>query len=258
MYDEPRAKVPVQPLALSLRGGAWGARRTALSCGCPRAGAECADRINVRHDDANGRHKIHYRPLVARPDIQPYGERNARGEQRVYLEVDLALGDRARRNGSTRLVDGIQVTIIPVVDGLREATEDGSGQQHGEEGFQSVLAYDAPAVGRRVGAKEVPHRVVVSRGCGSTRNAPDEGHPGTRFHELQPDLPVEGHGAIGLGRSAEAEKLADAGARVIVPKLRSLGLTTHDNCGRGAQQRSPNEGVTHAACREEHNEDANP
>ena len=40
------------------------------------------------------------------------------------------------------------------------------------------------------------------------RHAPDEGHPGARFGELEADLPVERRRSVRC-RAAEAEKLID-------------------------------------------------
>mmetsp|Transcript_29120 Transcript_29120/g.85385 ORF Transcript_29120/g.85385 Transcript_29120/m.85385 type:complete len:330 (+) Transcript_29120:283-1272(+) len=157
--------------------------------------------INVGQEGPDGCNKTDNRPFVARPEVEAHREPEAADEKRVDLLVHLSLRNGARRNGAVGLVDGVQVTVIPVIDCLGEAAEDWPREHHGAHCLDGVLADHAPAVSRGGIAKEVPDGVVVARRRSAARNAPDQRNPRRRLHELKANLPVEGHVQVGLRRT---------------------------------------------------------
>ena len=107
------------------------------------------------------------------PYIEPVGHTEASQQQDPDLDFDLSEGNRAGGNGPVRLINGVDVFVVVIVDGLGESSEQRTTHQHASECSQHVI--------------QLP--VVVAAGCCSAYDTPNQGDPSDRFHQLQPQLP---------------------------------------------------------------------
>ncbi len=74
------------------------------------------------------------------PGVQAVGNAELAKEEEPYLEDDLTLADGAA--GDRRMVgfiDGVDLAIVPVVDGLGVLGQERAGKDHGNEPLQRVL-----------------------------------------------------------------------------------------------------------------------
>ena len=108
--------------------------------------------------------------------VEAVGHAQTRKQQNPDLQLDLAQGNRSRGDRPVGLVDRVDLAVVVVVDGLGEARQQGAAHQHAGEGREHVV--------------HTP--LVVTAGCGTTDHPPDQGDPGDRFHQLQPQLPDVG------------------------------------------------------------------
>ena len=82
-------------------------------------------------------------------------------------------GNGAGGNRPVGLIDGIYIPVVVVVNRLGETSQQGAAHQHAGQGSGAVL----------------PSPLETTTGGSTTNNAPDQGNPGNRFHQLQPQLP---------------------------------------------------------------------
>jgi hypothetical protein len=79
------------------------------------------------------------------PGIQAVGNAEPTKEEEPYLENDLTLADGASGNRTVGLIDGVDVTIVPVVNGLGLPGQEWAGEDHGNEPLSACPL----ALGRR-------------------------------------------------------------------------------------------------------------
>ena len=121
------------------------------------------------------------------PYIQPIGQSEASQQQDPDLRNDLIFRNGARGDGSIGLIDSINVSIVPIINGLGISCEEGSCQNHGRKSLGSIFETqkDIPIIL----IKGVPYPVIVS-GCGRpTHDTPHKWNPRDRFGQLKTDLP---------------------------------------------------------------------
>mmetsp|Transcript_29873 Transcript_29873/g.101534 ORF Transcript_29873/g.101534 Transcript_29873/m.101534 type:complete len:383 (+) Transcript_29873:64-1212(+) len=181
-------------------------------------------RVEVGHDGAEARDEADgvervAQDVVARPGVAAKGEGQAAKQEGVDLLEDLLLGNAARRDRPVGLVDRVEVAVVPVVDGLAEAREAGSAEDHARQGLGQVLA----ALREARAAEQRPP--VVARRRRAAGDAPDEGHPGPGLRELDPDLPERL--VLRVRGAAEAHELAEA-ARADLGVALEVALGAHD------------------------------
>ena len=92
------------------------------------------------------------------PHIAAKGQRQTAEQQKVDLLEHFFFGDSPRRYGPVGLVDRVEVLVVPVVDRLAEARQEGTGQDHARRRLGEVFR----AFCQRA-ADEGP--AVVSRSC---------------------------------------------------------------------------------------------
>ena len=91
-----------------------------------------------------------FAPLIECPRARPPAE-----EENVDLHLDVKLGDGAGGNRAVRFVDGVDLAVLPVVDGLGVTCD-------GVDGVVRLLAFSS--VGdrrRRLGAIDRPDKFWV-------------------------------------------------------------------------------------------------
>mmetsp|Transcript_29318 Transcript_29318/g.50197 ORF Transcript_29318/g.50197 Transcript_29318/m.50197 type:complete len:325 (+) Transcript_29318:229-1203(+) len=162
-------------------------------------------RVDVGHEGADGGDERDDGPVVARPVVQAEGDHYAADQQEPRLEDDLALRDCPGRDRPVGLVDRVELTVVPVVDGLREAAHERSRQHHRAQGLDGVAADLTNRVGGRRVPKEIPNGMVVARCRRAARDAPDQRHPCRRLSQLKPDLPVQRRLHVASGGALEAK-----------------------------------------------------
>mmetsp|Transcript_16275 Transcript_16275/g.46763 ORF Transcript_16275/g.46763 Transcript_16275/m.46763 type:complete len:242 (+) Transcript_16275:668-1393(+) len=169
---------------------------------------------------------------MAGPNIESVGNAKSTKEEEPDLENDLTLADLAGGDGTVGLIDGIDLAIVPVVDGLGVPREEGSGQDHGNESLGGILQSEHDvAIGLIEG---IPHPVVVSGGGGAAHDAPNKGDPCNGLGQLEPDLPYVG----GFARTLDAKELTKVGGSIgglLIGSLGSkggIGFGRRDDVGR--------------------------
>ena len=136
---------------------------------------------------------------MASPEVEAVGHCQARQQQDPDLGLHLAKGDGPGGNRPIGLVDRVDLAVVVVVDRLGVASQQGAAHHHAGEG----------------GGHFGQGPVETARSGGTTEHPPDEGNPGDRLHQLEPDLP-DGGGAAG---TLHAEQLAGSTAGTLVPRL---------------------------------------
>ena len=188
--------------------------------------------VNVRDETSKDTESKDGGELMAGPNIESVGNAKSAEEEKPDLEDDLPLTDLTGGDGAVGLVDGVDLAIVPVVDGLGVPREEGSGQDHGNESHGGILQSEHDvAIGLIEG---VPHPVVVAGGGGAAHDAPNERDPGNGLGKLKADLP----NVRGLAGTLDAKELADVGGSIggllIGPLGRQggVGLRRWDDIGR--------------------------
>mmetsp|Transcript_3355 Transcript_3355/g.6935 ORF Transcript_3355/g.6935 Transcript_3355/m.6935 type:complete len:261 (+) Transcript_3355:961-1743(+) len=165
-------------------------------------------RVDVGDPRSKQRQQEDVRPLVTCPLVQTVSESQASKEKTPDLLLDLILRDSSGGNGPVGLVDRVNLSVIPIVDGLSEPRQEGPCQDHASEGLQKILK-GKPR--RDSGGVERVKRVIVSRGRSSTHNTPDEGNPCDRLHQLDSDLPQ----VLCVSCPSDPQDLSDRGVRLL-------------------------------------------
>mmetsp|Transcript_110323 Transcript_110323/g.351898 ORF Transcript_110323/g.351898 Transcript_110323/m.351898 type:complete len:496 (+) Transcript_110323:3-1490(+) len=133
-------------------------------------------RVDVGHEDADDGHAEDSRWPVALDVVQHPRQGEAQATQEQDLLPDLLLCDAAGGDGPVRLVDGVQVLVVPVVHCLGVADEHRPGQEHAEQELRIL---------RWAGVEPVE----VPAGAGPGDDPEDQRRPGYWLAELKPDLP---------------------------------------------------------------------
>ena len=173
--------------------------------------------INVRDEASKDTQGKDGGELMAGPNIESVGNAKSAKEEEPDLENDLTLADLSGGDGAVGLIDGIDLAIVPVVDGLGVSREEGTGQDHGNEPLGGILQSEHDvAIGLIEG---IPHPVVVAGGGGAAHDAPNQGHPRNGLGQLETDLPYVG----GFARTLDAKELTNVGGSISGLLIGSLG-----------------------------------
>ena len=144
-------------------------------------------RINVRDKGSKNGKQQDDRSVMTGPHIQAIGNGQSTEQEEPDLENDFSFGNSTRWNGSVGFIDGINFTVVPIIDCLSISRQKGSGQNHGDKTLGSIFqAQQDIAI---IGIKGIPHPMVVSRSRGPTHDTPNQGNPGDGFGQLQSNLP---------------------------------------------------------------------
>mmetsp|Transcript_29727 Transcript_29727/g.65886 ORF Transcript_29727/g.65886 Transcript_29727/m.65886 type:complete len:355 (+) Transcript_29727:45-1109(+) len=174
-------------------------------------------RVNVGDKTTEDGKSEDRREFMSSPHIKTIGDAKTTKEEEPDLKDDLALTNLTARDGTVGLINGINLTIIPVVNGLRVPSKERSSQNHGNETLGGILKAKHNIT--IVGVERVPHPVVVATCRGAAHYAPDKGNPGNGFGQLKANLPNVG----GFTGTLDAEELTNIGRTIGCLLVGSLG-----------------------------------